>query len=558
MRKLNFLLILLIFSTASLAANEPLLLEQNWTDNDREFFYFADQGSRLLPYDYFLYLEQANSTELLRSDKNMQRLGFIPAPPSNDNPDGLAIGLSRNGDAMGPTCAACHTQQISYQNQLIRIDGGQGQIDLPALLQDITQSLKATLDNPEKYARFAQHLLGKNPSDKTHTTLKADLATEQQHRLDYAHRNHSDTPYGYSRTDAFGAILNTGLFLTGVEGNFNQPNAGTSFPYIWDTPQHDYVEWNGSQSNSGVGALARNIGEVIGVFGHVTPDTTHWLGFIDGGYPSSVNASNLRKLEMKVAALHSPEWPAIFPEIDHVLAAQGRGLYQTHCIECHLDIKRADPHRQIKVRMSTLDEIKTDPLMANNTIEHKGETGILEGKPRYYFAGDLLGATAPAIHIVNNVMIGVLKNNPLQAWLAKRDAKSLGHPDVVHPPKYVNGNIIEQGKEVSDYALLAYKARPLNGIWTSAPFLHNGSVPNLYQLLLPAAQRDTQFHIGNWEFNPVTVGFATQPSTHSFLFDTTLLGNSNVGHEYGTGHYADKPSLTEDERWALIEYLKML
>ncbi len=155
-------------------------------------------------------------------------------------------------------------------------------------------------------------------------------------------------------------------------------------------------------------------------------------------------------------------------------------------------------------------------------------------------------------------MIGVLKNNPLQAWLAKRDAKSLGHPDVVHPSKYVNGSIIEQGKEVSDYALLAYKARPLNGIWTSAPFLHNGSVPNLYQLLLPAAERDTQFHIGNWEFDPVTLGFATQPSENSFLFDTTLLGNSNAGHEYGTGYYPDKPALTESERWALIEYLKTL
>ena len=106
-------------------------------------------------------------------------------------------------------------------------------------------------------------------------------------------------------------------------------------------------------------------------------------------------------------------------------------------------------------------------------------------------------------------------------------------------------------------ALLAYKARTLNGIWAAAPHLHNGSVPNLYQLLLPAEKRNKIFYIGTWEFDPVNVGYVSTKTPGAFLFDTTLEGNSNAGHEYGTGDYGKDP-FTEGEIWALIEYMKTL
>ena len=57
--------------------------------------------------------------------------------------------------------------------------------------------------------------------------------------------------------------------------------------------------------------------------------------------------------------------------------------------------------------------------------------------------------------------------------------------------------------------LSTYRARPLDGIWATAPYLHNGSVPNLYQLLLPAVQRVTTFKVGSDQFDPVYVGFVT-------------------------------------------------
>ena len=99
--------------------------------------------------------------------------------------------------------------------------------------------------------------------------------------------------------------------------------------------------------------------------------------------------------------------------------------------------------------------------------------------------------------------------------------------------------------------ILAYKARPLNGIWATAPFLHNGSVPNLYELLLPAEQRSRTFYVGSWKFDPEKVGYISRNGRKAYKFDTTLPGNSNAGHEYGT-------DLSEEQRRDLLEFLKTL
>lgn len=115
----------------------------------------------------------------------------------------------------------------------------------------------------------------------------------------------------------------------------------------------------------------------------------------------------------------------------------------------------------------------------------------------------------------------------------------------------------------------AYRPRPLEAIWATAPFLHNGSVPSIYQLLLPADERDQEFYLGRKEFNPETLGFEVGKFKGAFKFDTALKGNSNLGHEFNDGlcgngvigyQIKDKPGycrqFTEYERLALIEYLK--
>jgi len=92
-----------------------------------------------------------------------------------------------------------------------------------------------------------------------------------------------------------------------------------------------------------------------------------------------------------------------------------------------------------------------------------------------------------------------------------------------------------------------YLTSLLDGIWLRAPYLHNGSVPTLRDLLRPAAQRPTTFYRGSDIYNKADVGW--QPGT--VLYDTRLQGNSNRGHEYGT----ELPAADVD---ALLEYMKTL
>jgi hypothetical protein len=100
---------------------------------------------------------------------------------------------------------------------------------------------------------------------------------------------------------------------------------------------------------------------------------------------------------------------------------------------------------------------------------------------------------------------------------------------------------------------LGYKARPLNGIWATAPYLHNGSVPNLYEMLLGPKGRSKIFYEGTRDYKPELGGFDTvQSVTNSFKFDTSLPGNSNLGHVYGVD------GLRDDERAELLAYLKSL
>ena len=117
--------------------------------------------------------------------------------------------------------------------------------------------------------------------------------------------------------------------------------------------------------------------------------------------------------------------------------------------------------------------------------------------------------------------------------------------------------------------LAQYKPRPLAGIWATGPFLHNGSVPTIYQLLLPADQRDKKFFVGTRDFDPVNLGFSTQPpSKGGFWLDTSITGNSNIGHEFRKGYIpwteGSAPQYgvigdewTEQQRRDLIEYLKV-
>jgi hypothetical protein len=101
-----------------------------------------------------------------------------------------------------------------------------------------------------------------------------------------------------------------------------------------------------------------------------------------------------------------------------------------------------------------------------------------------------------------------------------------------------------------------YESRVLYGIWAAAPYLHNGSVPTLADLLKPAVDRPKSFMVGP-AYDPANVGLAADQTAFKYTLKTTgcdqrTSGDSNCGHEFGT------TTLTDGQKKALLEYLKTL
>ena len=514
-----------------------ITLAQGWSDQTRQAFWFTTQGSEIIPYNYFLALEQASNTEPFASPSNFARYRYLPQAASNLNPDGLPIGFVKHVDAtsgmqwIGLTCAACHTSQINYQGTGFLIDGAGTLADFNQWLTDLAGALDATVQNSTKFARFANTILGPNYTQAQAQALQSDLVSKSLVVAERNVRNAPPSPPGFGRFDAFGTIFNEMLGnILNIPANVKPPGAPVSYPFLWTTGQLDLVQWNGFGVNAGaVGPLTRNIGEVIGLFGHlqVTADPIT-------GYPSTIEVSNLGQIEAWINNLLSPQWPGQqLPPIDVLKAAAGQPLYTQYCASCHTIIDRTNTNQSIAVTMVPVTQVQTDPTMAVNAATRTGLTGVLQGTKEFFLLGDVFGATAGAGALLTNGVIGVLLNHPIEGIEAA----------------------IAEYKAVQDAKKFdpeSYKARPLNGIWATAPYLHNGSVPSLAQLLLPPAQRMKQFYVGARDFDPVNVGFITTQTPGAYLFDTTVAGNSNAGHAYAT------EALTATQRLELLEFLKTL
>jgi mono/diheme cytochrome c family protein len=510
-------------------------LDQGWDDQTRQNFWFTTQGSEVVPYDYFLALEQAANTQ--RFVDSLANYRYLPAAASALNPDGLPIGFAKHVNAStgqawaGFTCAACHTSQINYQGTGFLIDGAGTLADFNAVFSDLVSALDTTAQDNAKFARFADKILGSGHTEMQAQQLRSDLVDSTLELAERQVRNAPPSPAGFARLDAFGNIFNEILVGSlGISANLKPPNAPVSYPFLWTTGQLDLVQWNGFGVNSGViGPLTRNIGEVIGVFGHlqIVPDSIT-------GYPSTIEVANLGEVEAWVNDLLSPQWPNNqLPPIDVLKAASGQLLYNQYCSSCHQVIDRTNTDQSIAVTMVPIGQVQTDPTMAVNAATRTGETGRLQGTKEFFILGDLFGPTAAAGAVLTNGVLGVLINHPIEGIEAAIE-------------EYIDI------KNATKFDPESYKARPLNGIWATAPYLHNGSVPNLAQLLLPPSQRMTQFYVGSRDFDPVNVGFITTQTPGAYLFDTTVAGNSNVGHLYGTAE------LSATQRLELIEYLKTL
>jgi hypothetical protein len=590
-------------------SDEIVNVEQGWSPADKTAWYTTTQGSRLLPLSWLRALEQPDSEKPFLAPEYMASFNFIPGPGASDLPLGFTIddqddsrlsatklrwkeGQSTKEPWAGMNCSACHSNELTYNGKRMRVEGAPTLADFQSFREALNKALDQTWLDDQKFARFAKQVLGDDNQDSD--KLRGELAKLVDAETKLASANATPLRYGFARLDAIGNIFNKVATVVNAPGQtFHASDAPVSYPFLWNIPQLSAVQWNASAPNGPVvggvalGALGRNSGEVIGVFGDIQIEL--WpLALLRPGYMSSINMANLEQLEQLVGRLKPPAWPSVFPAIDETKRLAGQRLFTEHCARCHSHLDREDLATPVTIGTTLLngpEPIGTDPWMACNAYANSARTGSMILTPRGYFLvpGEkpiILGSTAPEFDMLATAVVGSIVSYAdkykklVNKVLAKElfDRKASPHIDRLPQiklsklvpeiaPATVAPDKIAQLKRclADDSPILGYKFRPLTGIWATAPYLHNGSVPTLYDLLLPPSDRPKSYYVGTREFDPVKVGFKTEQSAENgFLFRVfddqgkPIEGNRNSGHDYNNA------GLSEADREALVEYMKGL
>lgn len=580
---------------------------QGLTAAERDRFYHLTMGSELFPLDWFHALESKQTGKPFLED--CDRFGLIV--DAND-PNGLPVGMTAMdspdlrlaGRMVGLNCAACHVAELTYQGKSFRVDGGSSMIDVTAFFTDLIQSTASTFEDPPKLLAFiarvhecreahegdstpnviqstrklVKHFVAEESSElkesvvprikelftkaKAHAPVDlalavkdaktsadnlrtrlledfkggdlqelveanklaqspleeiADVAVREDvlrrtleevyitvrlikgraaflHRLGaLRERNLPTTAGGPGRVDDFGNARN---LLLDVE--YARPTtAPCSISHLWGTGDLQWSDWDNNTTSS----LGRSMATALAGGAAFDPES----------FLSTVPPRNLYQLDELSRKITPPTWPEeIFGKIDPAKSQRGAGLFQQHCVKCH--VTDLGP---LSDSLYDLDEIGTDPRRAQNFAESAGDR--------------------PYADALRDVIANYMKRAYEQSGIDAAEAKMMeaGRPNQWRPT----------GK---------YGVRPLRAIWATAPYLHNGSVPTLYDLLRPANQRPKTFQVGQREYDPVKLGFVTKlDGAPKFLFDTGQDGNANTGHEFGT-------ELSEEDRGALLEYLKRI
>jgi hypothetical protein len=207
--------------------------------------------------------------------------------------------------------------------------------------------------------------------------------------------------------------------------------------------------------------------------------------------PVTVDHELLKRVRDWIWTLPPPKYPYA---VDAALASRGSAIYQRDCLACHGDHRFREGVR-VGDRLG-----KVEPIEQVATDRHR------------------LDSYTP-VFAANQYSLF-----PETEYRFKRFVKTNG-----------------------------YANHPLDGIWARAPYLHNGSVPTLWDLLQEPSARPAVFYRGYDVFDQVNVGFVSSVAEADgrmfFRYDTAIPGNGNGGHVYGT-------RLTADEKRAIVEYLK--
>jgi hypothetical protein len=532
------------------AAGRVIYLDQGWSKADRDTYYWIPQGTVMMSYDIFLNLEVPNGQEPFRSDANLERYGFIASPADSGNPDGLPIGITKQvteqgrwkGVDAGINCAACHESELHYQGKRIRVDGDvAAHFNIQTFFRSADDAMQATLHDQAKFDRLAAKIGAASPEAKNELRQRFEGEAARIHY--YTNRIMAPPhDWGPGRMDALNLILNRKMTIaTKIPENWFPPMAPTKPPFLWNAPQGSWTQWSAIQQDP----LVRNYGETQGVYmpmdlSSSTPQ--------EGLFDSNARLLNLGKIEELLDHLAPPKWPEeVFGKIDRAKAAKGKELFLQHCAGCHNSYPytwtEANKYgkRFIEVGVVPQEYVGTDPKQFEDFQPY-----VLTEQLAPYMPGPFKDKQVAPTPLVSDVISkALLETAEKKLTLSPEEAIKL-HGYRVYP--------LPRPPEHS------YKAAPRDGIWAEPPYLHNGSVPNLYELLVPAKERTKKFYVGA-DFDPVKVGVDTSGNSGKFLLDTSLEGNSNAGHSFENGPLGNGvigPLLTDDERWELVEYLKSI
>lgn len=525
----------------NLPSGSPIFLDQGnkWGMSERKDFYSIDQGSWIIPYQWIVALNQPNGLPFMRD--SLSRYGYLPNAKSVKNPNGLPVGfLVAKSDLLGPqfsmTCAACHTRQITNRGFSYRIDGGPAFSDAYSFFKDLDASVGYTLANRSEFYQFQYRIQwqGMNPPSYEQVS-KWYLPF---HTLMTNALNQNTDPWGIGRMDALSMIQDRvdGLQIGRpaqdyiIRDNIAPANSAVRYPFIWNDAKQDFAQWAGTAVNGNYSyALQRHTLGVLGLFAFLQPQPDpskkNGYNFLSA---DSINFDGLGVAETLAGRIGPPQWPF---KVDASKAARGKLIYEKTCaLGCH-------EMKQGQARPPVTDTWRTPVINAGTDT-------------RYY---DVLRRTSASSGILTGFFNPVNNSGPIPA-------NGVVSFTLVNT---VNQSILTQRYPQIDLTISApirptgaYETRVLQGIWAAAPYLHNGSVQSLAELLKPAKDRVKSFQVGP-EYDTDNVGIAAvQPGGASSLRVTTDCtsinsGNSNCGHEFGVWL---SPAQKED----LLEYLKNL
>jgi hypothetical protein len=399
--------------------------------------------------------------------------------------------------------------------------------------------------------------------------------------------------------------------------NFARLDAPVSFPPIWDTPWFSWAQYDGSIFNE----LVRNAGEALGVNAKI-----NMIGK-DKARPvfrSSVDIMNIYRFEemlrgpmdgvhakREFAGLTAPKWSDVAARfkndeawsIKADMVDRGRELYRSHCAECHRgpirdgDLSKTWPtgsfwdadnwvkigdRQYYKVVEKPVADMGTDPqqalVLTSRQVRLPPDLG-LDPIATLNAKGECGLPVMPGQNANFALALMAVVDRTIDQWF--EDQRLAGKPVPPDLERQIRGprkncpnartfRVSDSEGRRSITTVPHYRARPLDGIWATAPYLHNGSVPTLDDMLKPQDQRPARFCVGSRQFDPKKVGLKTEASDGCASglteFDTRSLANSNRGHSFeGTERDVTKlpsgvlgPAFSDQQRLDLIEYLKTL